>query len=106
MTPGTGASPRSGRREPPRSVDHVLVDPNALSTDGSISLGEWVPSHDGKTLAYALSENNSDEATLHVKDVATGKDSERDRIEGAKYATPSWTPGGDGFYYTWAADRP
>ena len=82
-------------------VDHVLVDPNALSADGTTSLGEWVPSYDGKTLAYALQENNADEATLYVKDVATGKVSGRDRIEGAKYAVPQWTPAGDGFYYTW-----
>jgi prolyl oligopeptidase len=95
-------------------VDHVLLDPNALAKDGSTSLGEWVPSHDGKTLAYTLRENNADEATLYVKDVGTGKLSDRDRIAGAKYASPSWTPTGDGFYYTWlptdpkipAADRP
>jgi prolyl oligopeptidase len=95
-------------------VEHVLVDPNALSKDGSTSLGEWVPSPDGRTLAYALRENNADEATLYVKDVASGEVSERDRIEGAKYASPAWTPAGDGFYYTWlptdpaipAAERP
>jgi prolyl oligopeptidase len=96
-------------------VDHVLVDPNALSAGGTpTSLGEWVPSYDGKTLGYTTQENNADEATLYVKDVATGKVSDRDRIEGAKYASPSWTPAGDGFYYTWlptdpsipAAERP
>jgi prolyl oligopeptidase len=87
-------------------VEHVLVDPNALSADGTTSLGEWVPSYDGRTLAYALQENNADEATLYVKDVATGKVSERDRIEGAKYAVPSWTPAGDGFYYTWLPTDP
>ena len=95
-------------------ADHVLVDPNTLSADGSTSLGTWVPSHDGRTVAYTLRENNADEATLYVKDVATGKASDRDRIAGAKYASPSWTPKGDGFYYTWlptdpavpAAERP
>jgi prolyl oligopeptidase len=87
-------------------VDHPLVDPNALSKDGSTSLGEWVPTHDGRTLAYSLRENNADEATLYVKDVATGKVSDRDRIDGAKYATPEWTPNGDGFYYTWLPTDP
>ena len=87
-------------------VEHVLVDPNTLSPDGTTSLGEWVPSYDGKTLAYALQENNADEAVLYVKDVATGKVSGRDRIEGAKYASPSWTPAGDGFYYTWVPTDP
>ena len=87
-------------------ADHVLVDPAALGAGGSVSLGEWVASPDGTKLAYALSENNADEATLFVKDVATGEVSARDRIEGAKYATPSWTPDGDGFYYTWVPTDP
>src|SRR5437588_3886305 len=77
-------------------VDHALVDPNALSADGSTSLGEWVPSHDGRTLAYTLRENNADEATLYVRDVVSGKRSDRDRIAGATYAGPAWTPAGDG----------
>src|ERR1700723_2117130 len=34
-------------------------------------------------------------------EVSTVKKSEIDVIEGAKYAWPSWTPSGDGFYYTW-----
>jgi prolyl oligopeptidase len=65
-----------------------------------------VPSHDGRTLAYALQVNNADEATLYVKDVATGKVSETDRIDGAKYASPAWTPAGDAFYYTWVPTDP
>lgn len=81
--------------------EKVLIDPNTLSTDGSTSLGVWVPSWDGKTLAYALKTNNSDEATVHVMDVASGKISDVDVIAGGKYAAPSWTPSGDGFYYTW-----
>ncbi|HEV7687659.1 MAG TPA: S9 family peptidase, partial [Acidimicrobiia bacterium] len=87
-------------------VDHPLIDPNALSKDGSTSLGEWVPTHDGRTLAYTLRENNADEATLYVKDVATWKVSDRDRIDGAKYASPVWTPNGAGFYYTWLPTDP
>ncbi len=81
--------------------ERVLIDPNTLSADGSTSLGTWVPSWDGKTLAYGLKPNNSDETILHVMDVATGKVSDVDVIPGGKYAGPSWTPKGDGFYYTW-----
>jgi prolyl oligopeptidase len=101
-------------REGTQSEERVLIDPNTLSDDGSISLGIWVPSHGGEKVAYTLKENNADEATLYVMDVATGQVSPSDRIEGAKYAEPSWTPGGDGFYYTYlptdpdipVADRP
>jgi prolyl oligopeptidase len=101
-------------REGEQGEERVLLDPNRMSADGSTALGVWVPTYDGRTVAYGVRPNNADEATLHVMDVATGKVSEVDVIEGAKYATPSWTPEGDGFYYTWlptdptipVADRP
>ncbi len=84
-----------------RGQAKVLLDPNGWSTDGSTSLGVYAPSWDGKKVAYTVKKNNSDEATLYVIDVATGARSEVDVIEGAKYASPSWTPRSDGFYYTW-----
>ncbi|WP_428264412.1 prolyl oligopeptidase family serine peptidase [Haliangium sp.] len=80
--------------------ERVLIDPNTLSEDGSISLGSWSPSEDGAKLAYNLSENAADEATLYVMDVDSGKTSQTDVIAGAKYAWASWTPDGKGFYYT------
>jgi prolyl oligopeptidase len=94
--------------------ERVLLDPNQWSADGSASLGEWSPSWDGHRVAYTVKANNSDESTLYVMDVATGKKSTVDVIEGTRYASPSWTPSGDGFYYTWippadagtTADRP
>jgi prolyl oligopeptidase len=94
------------RRDDSDGVDHVLLDPNTLSKDGSTSLGGWVPSHDGRKLAYKLRENNADESTLYVKDVASGTVSDRDTIAGAKYASPQWTPDGAGFYYTWLPTDP
>lgn len=94
--------------------ERVLLDPNTFSDDGSTALGVWVPSPDGRLVVYARRENNADEATLYVRDVDTGEDLPGERIEGGKYATPSWTPACDGFYYTWltmdpgvpAAERP
>lgn len=88
-------------REGKDGKDAVLLDPNAWSPDGSVSLGTWSVSWDGKKVAYAVKNNNSDEATLYVMDVASGKKSDVDVIQGAKYAWPSWTPSSDGFYYTW-----
>src|SRR5262249_50813306 len=97
-----------------KGQEKVLLDPNSWSNDGSVSLGTWVPSWDGSKVAYAQHKNNSDEATLYVLDVATMKNSTVDVIEGAKYASPSWTPTNDAFYYPWLpvdpaikpADRP
>jgi prolyl oligopeptidase len=87
-------------------TEKVLFDPNEWSKDGSVSLGGWSASWDGKLVAYQVHHNNSDEATLHVMDVATGKVSDVDVIEGGKYAYASWTPKGDGFYYTWLTTDP
>ncbi|AUX48341.1 peptidase S9 [Sorangium cellulosum] len=86
--------------------ERALLDPNSWSDDGSVSLGGWEASWDGKNVAYKVQKNNSDEATLHVMDVASGKRSEVDVIEGGKYAYPSWTPSGDGFYYVWLPTDP
>ncbi|HVZ32518.1 MAG TPA: hypothetical protein VG963_08830, partial [Polyangiaceae bacterium] len=86
--------------------ERVLIDANTLSSDGSVSLGSWFPSWDGKQVVYALHENNADEATLHLRDVATGKDSAIDVISGAKYAHPKWTPDNKGFYYEWLPTDP
>ncbi len=87
-------------REGKTGAPKVLLDPNAWSQDGSVALGSWVPSQDGARVAYLKREHNSDEATLYVIDVATGKTSPVDVIEGAKYAGVSWAPNGMGFYYT------
>jgi prolyl oligopeptidase len=81
-------------------TEKVLFDPNAWSEDGSKGLHGWYPSWDGKHVAYAVSEHNSDETVMHVIDVATGKDLS-DVIAGTKYAMASWTPDGRAFYYTW-----
>jgi prolyl oligopeptidase len=94
--------------------EQVLFDPNEWSKDGSVSLGNYQVSWDGKKVAYTVRQNNSDEATMFVLDVKTGKKSDKDVIEGAKYAEASWTPASDGFYYTFlptdpaipAAERP
>ncbi|HUH05402.1 MAG TPA: prolyl oligopeptidase family serine peptidase [Kofleriaceae bacterium] len=86
--------------------ERVLFDPNTLSEDGTVSLGVWVPSHDGRLVAYALRANNADAATLHVRDVDAGTDLPDDVIAGAKYAHPSWLPDGSGFYYTRLPDDP
>ena len=101
-------------REGKTGPEKVLLDPNQWSTDGSSSLGGWSVSWDGRRVAYTVHANNSDESTLSVMDVATGKKSDTDVIEGTRYASPSWTASGDGFYYTWippkdsvpTADRP
>jgi prolyl oligopeptidase len=77
----------------------VLVDPNALAVDGSIALDWWYPSRDGRLLAYGLSKDGNEQSTLHVRDVATGKDL-AESIGRTRACSLSWLPDGSGFYYT------
>ncbi len=76
----------------------VLIDPNTLSEDGTIALGSWHPSEDGRLLAYSIADGGSDWRTWRVRDVASGKDSE-DVVRWSKFSGVAWTPAGDGFYY-------
>ena len=80
--------------------EEVLLDPNKLSPDGSVAVHGIFPSFDGKLVAYKLSRNNADASTLYLRDLETGRD-RPDVIDGARYAAPSWTPDGRGFYYVW-----
>ncbi len=88
-------------REGEEGEEKVLLDPNTMSKDGSIAVGRISPSRDGKHLAYTLRVNAGDESTMYVMEVETGKVSDIDIIPGTKYASPSWTEDGKGFYYTW-----
>ncbi len=80
----------------------VLLDPNKLSEDGTVSLGSFSFSKDRKYLAYVISRSGSDWNEIYVMDAATGQLLE-DHIEWAKFTGVSWQ--GDGFYYS-AYDAP
>jgi prolyl oligopeptidase len=80
------------------SQPRVLLDPNALSKDATIALGEYVPSPDGKLLAYGLSDGGTDWRTWHIRDVETGKDLP-DVLRFIKFSLPAWTPDSRSLYY-------
>lgn len=77
----------------------VLLDPNAMSADGTTSLTDSEPSEDGKLIAYGVSEAGSDWTTLRVRDIATGKDHE-DVVRWVKFSGVSWMKDGSGFFYS------
>ncbi len=88
----------------PASAGKVLLDPNTLAADGTISLREEAISDDGRYFAYALSDAGSDWQIWHVRDVASGKDLP-DQLRWSKAGGGSWRKDGSGFYYT-AYDAP
>ncbi len=87
-------------KEGETGTERVLLDPNTMSADGSVSVGGIFPSKDGTLCAYRLKKNNADTASLYIMDVASGKTRDAEVIGGARYAYPSWTPDNKGFFYT------
>ena len=77
----------------------VLLDPNAMSKDGTTSLSDYSPSEDGKWMAYGVSEAGSDWNTIRVRDIASGKDLD-DVVRWVKFSGVSWRKDGSGFYYS------
>lgn len=84
------------------SKQRVWLDPNALSTDGTVALKGIYFSHNGRYMAYVISRSGSDWEEIYVKDCQTGHDID-DHIVWAKFTGATWL--GDGFYYS-AYDAP
>jgi len=76
----------------------VLLDPNKLSSDGTVALAGTVVSDDGNLLAYGIADGGSDWRTWKVRDVSTGEDL-ADVVEWVKFSGIAWKPDGSGFFY-------
>jgi prolyl oligopeptidase len=82
---------------------HVVLDPNQLNTKGTTAIDFYVPSHDGRLVAVSLSQGGSEDGTVHVYEVAGGKELP-DVVPRVNYPTGggslAWNGDGTGFYYT------
>ncbi len=81
----------------------VVIDPNVLDPRGITAIDWYVPSPDGKLVAASLSVGGSEDGTVHVFDVATGKEVHEaiTRVqEGTGGGSLAWDRDGKGFYYT------
>lgn len=81
------------------ATQKLLLDPNLLSKDGTVALSGYVPSDDGKYLAYGVAESGSDWNVWRIKDVATGQDLS-DTIRWVKFSSVAWTSDHLGFFYS------
>lgn len=75
----------------------MLLDPNTLDEKGLYSLDWYVPSPDGRLLAFGLSYAGDEMTVLYVMDVATGEWL-ADQISG-KVNFSGWMPDNSGFLY-------
>ncbi len=96
----------------PPALWKVVFDPNAWNTNGTTAMDWFVPSPDGRLVAISLSENGSEDGTLHFFETATGRHLP-DTIPSVQYPTgggsAAWNADGTGIFYTrypHAGERP
>ncbi len=77
----------------------VLLDPNTMSSDGTVALAGVEVSPDGKLLAYSTAASGSDWNEIRVRDIESGKDLE-DHVKFVKFSNTAWTEDGKGFFYS------
>ena len=77
----------------------LLIDQNKISADGSTELAGYIPSPDGKYLAYLLSSGGSDWSDIHIRTLADMRPTV-DTVHWTKYSNTAWTDDGKGFFYT------
>ena len=77
----------------------IVLDPNTLSTDGTIALSGMSISEGGKLLAYGLSSGGSDWQEWKVREVETGRDL-TDHLRWVKFSGAAWTHDDKGFFYS------
>jgi prolyl oligopeptidase len=129
-TPAVGAITKAGRRyffrkrfhdqelaalycrDVPDGEPRLLLDPNELSSDRTITLADTHPSPDGSLIAYRLSSSGSSCMSLYVMDVES-KEVLPDIIHGDVNPVAhswhtknrvAWLPDNSGFYYTRCRD--
>ena len=82
-------------------AERLLIDPDALAKAAGgapHAVTFQSPSASGRYLAYGLSVGGSEEASIHVLDVATLKELIAP-IDRAHYSRASWMPDDSGFFY-------
>ena len=73
----------------------VLIDPNKLSDDGSVSVALDGISNDKKYIAYHVNKGGSDWQTMYIMEIATQKKLD-DQLDWLKFGGAAWQ--GSGFY--------
>jgi prolyl oligopeptidase len=82
----------------PQGTPRVLLDPNTLSSDATISLANFEVSADGRYVAWAISDGGTDWKTWRIREVATGKDLPEE-LQQIKFTNVAWAADSKSLYY-------
>lgn len=76
----------------------IMLDPNLLSEDGTVALGNIAFSEDGTHFAYSLARSGSDWNNIHIKNVSSKQDLP-EILEWVKFSNIAWDHKNEGFFY-------
>ena len=77
----------------------LVIDPNLLSIDGTVSIGSVSVSPNSELIAYSISDGGSDWKTWKIKHINSGNILE-DTIQWSKFSNAEWAKDNSGFYYS------
>uniref|UniRef100_A0A1I8IER6 Prolyl endopeptidase n=1 Tax=Macrostomum lignano TaxID=282301 RepID=A0A1I8IER6_9PLAT len=77
----------------------TLLDPNTMSEEGTVSIGQLSMTRDGSLMAYCQSSCGLDWKTIRFKRVADGSDLP-DQLDKVKFSGLAWTADGAGVFYS------
>ena len=92
-------------RKSPGGADEVLVDPNPMSADHTVSVHLEGVSKDGRLVAYGMRKGGEDEVTVHLLDVDKLAELP-DVLPKADYFDISIKPDKSGLYYSRGGKAP
>ncbi|MBC7545929.1 MAG: S9 family peptidase [Candidatus Sericytochromatia bacterium] len=76
----------------------LVLDPNTLSSDGTVALKQTEFDKAGRYMAYGLSRSGSDGQDYRIRNLQTGKDLP-ETLHWCQFASIAWAADSRGFYY-------
>ena len=76
----------------------MVINPNRLSADGTVSVSRASLSYDSRLLAYGLSQSGSDWQTIKIRRVDSGQDYP-ETLKWCKFSGIAWQHDNRGFFY-------
>lgn len=96
---GTWQQSKLFYQENTQNEKKLVIDPNLLSEDGTVSIGSVSVSPNSELIAYSISDGGSDWKTWKIKHIKSG-DILEDTIKWSKFSNAEWAKDNSGFYYS------
>jgi prolyl oligopeptidase len=90
--------PRLVMRTGADAEERTLLDPNHLGGESPVAINWYAPSWDARYVAYGISPGGSEDSTLHLLEVASGKTLDLE-IPHVIYGAVNWLPDNQSFVY-------